>query len=228
MVNSTTLCWICSNPATTGEHRTKASDLKSEFGKISQKSPLYLNSKNKRNVKINSIKKSSELKYNSPLCPNCNNARTASHDNAWLAVSKNLRARKNLSKGSIIKLEKIFPGTVKDGMLKVHLFFVKQFGCAIQDLCIPIDIKEFSEAILNETAHPKVHISFGASNGQITGSSDVELMSIDGCCVFATWFYVIGEIAVNVMFAEPSENRQGLINSWHPSTVIKRMKLAEY
>ncbi len=35
-------CWICGDHATTGEHRTKASDLKSEFGVVSQKRPIYL------------------------------------------------------------------------------------------------------------------------------------------------------------------------------------------
>ena len=221
-------CWICGNAGTTGEHRTKASDLKSEFGKVTQKLPIYLSSDAKRNVKVNSIKKSEALKFSSLLCPNCNNSRSQPFDNAWLAVSENLRARSSLKEGSIIKLEKIFPGSVKIGMLNVHLYFVKIFGCAIQEFGIPLNIEDFSRAILNGTSHPKVHISFGASNGLETGLTNMETANLDGQCVFATWFYLVGRLAVNVMYAEPTEKRQGLICSWHPTTVIKRIRLAKY
>ena len=60
-------CWICGDNATTGEHILKASDLKSEFGDVSQQNPLYLNSKEKSNIKINSIRRSKELKFNTLL-----------------------------------------------------------------------------------------------------------------------------------------------------------------
>ncbi len=57
-------CWICGEEAKTGEHLTKASDLKSQFGDVSQKKPLYMHTEGKVNVKINSIKKSSDIKSN--------------------------------------------------------------------------------------------------------------------------------------------------------------------
>ena len=55
------------------------------------------------------------------------------------------------------------------------------------------------------------------------GNTDVESANIGGRCAFATWFYVIGEIAVNVMYAEPNEKRQGLINAWHPAVFVKEV-----
>jgi len=54
----------------TGEHTMKASDLKSEFGSVTQKTPLFLNSSLKKNVKINSIKKSRDIKSDALLCAN--------------------------------------------------------------------------------------------------------------------------------------------------------------
>lgn len=221
-------CWICGAEAKTGEHKLKASDLKSEFGKVSQQKPIYVHSANIQNLKVSSIRKSTALKYTAKICAQCNNDRTSDADKAWEKLSTYLRARKNLQTNSIISLENIFPGSTKISMLHVHLFFLKQFGCAIEELSIPIDILAFSEAILKNKPHPKVHISIGLSNGIQTGSTDVETASINGKCVFAAWMYTIGSITVNIMYAEPNERRKGLKNSWHPNTVTKRMKLAKF
>lgn len=221
-------CWICGDEAMTGEHTVKASDLKSEFGMVTQKTPLFLNSRVKKNVKINSIKKSRDIKFGALLCANCNNARTAPFDKAWEAMSKYLRCRSDLRGGGILRLEKVFPGKTKENMLNVHLFFAKLFGCAIEDLDVPIDIKGFRDAILNKRAHPYMYISFGASNGLATGNTDIESDKINGRCKYAVWFYVIGRIAVHIVYAEPNEKRKGLQNTWHPDNLSKRIKLAKY
>ncbi len=70
-----------------------------------------------------------------------------------------------------------------------------------------------------------VYLSFWPSSGMGTGNSDMETASNGGKCAFATWFYVIGSIAVNVMYVIPGEHRQGLRDSWHPSNVSKRLKI---
>lgn len=221
-------CWICGSEANTGEHRTKASDLKSEFGKISQQNPLYLHTKEKRNVKVNSIKRSKALKSDALICANCNNAETSAFDKAWESLSNYLRGREDLRKGSIVKLDKIFPGKVKDSMLNVHLYFVKLFGCAIKEHHVPIDLSIFSQSVLNKKAHPKVHICIGITKSLETGNTDLQTANLSGKCAFATWFYIIGNIAVNVMYAEPNEKRKGLINSWHPTKQTKRLCLSEF
>lgn len=223
------LCWICGNAAGTGEHKLKASDMRSEFGTVSQKNPLYYNSKLHKNARINSIKKSSIIKSTALICEECNTSRTSQDDRAWEAISEYLRSgRVCLRGGSTINLQKVFPGKTKSRMLNVHLYFVKQFGCAIKEFGIPIEIDNFSSAILNRTPHPNVFISFGSSNGILTGSTDVEVASLKGKCSFATWFYVVGNVAVNIMYSNENIKRQGLINSWHPSTVTKQIKVATY
>ncbi len=219
-------CWICGDEATTGEHLTKHSDLKSHFGHVSQTSPLFLHTKEKSNQRLKTIKKDSRLKSDALLCGRCNNDRTSEYDKAWEKLSGFLRQKKApLNKGDLIKLEKVFPGSVKRSMLRVHLFFVKLFGCAIIAHDVPIDIEPFRKGILEEKSVDNVYLALWPSNGRGTGNSDIESENLGGKCAYATWFYVIGDIAVNVMYAIPGERRLGLVDSWHPSTVTKRIKI---
>ena len=214
-------CWICGHEATTGEHKTKASDLHALYDGVSQKNPLFLNTDQRRNQKVGSIK-SDKFKFDSLICPNCNNARTARHDKAWAQLSKFLRERKPaIKKGDAISLDKAFPGAVSKSMLDVHLFFVKLFGCAIVELGAPIDINPFAEAILQQIPHQKVFLAFGSSLNMGTGMTDIETANIDGRSVYATWFYIVEPVAANVIYAEPSEKREGLVHAWHPSTITK-------
>ena len=214
-------CWICGNKATTGEHKTKASDLRALFNGVSQQNPLYLHTDQRRNQKVGSIK-SDKFKFDSLICPYCNNARTAPHDKAWAQLSNFLRERKPaIKKGETIPLEKVFPTNLSKSMLDVHLFFVKLFGCAVLELEAPIEINPFAEAILQQKPHPKVFLAFGSSLKMGTGMTDIETANIDGRCVYTTWFYIVEPIAVNVIYAEHSEKRGGLVHSWHPSTIKK-------
>jgi len=219
-------CWICGNEGSTGEHLTKASDLKSRFGTVTQQSPIYLHTDQKRNIRINSIKKSHELKSSAFICPHCNNARTATHDRAWEALSKYLRSKTQpIKKGDIIRLEKVFPGAVKRSMLHVHLYFVKLFGCAVVAHNIPVEIGPFSDAIMYGRPHEKIYLSFWFGKRLGTGYSNLETANIAGRCVYATWFYIIGSVAVNVIYAEPTEKRKGMVNAWHPKSITKRLRV---
>jgi hypothetical protein len=214
-------CWICGNQATTGEHKTKASDLRALYSGVSQKKPLYLHTDQKRNQKIGSIK-SNKFKFDSLICSYCNNARTARHDTAWEQLSKFFREKSPpIKKGDAISLQSIFPEAVSESMLDVHLYFVKLFGCAIIELEVPIDIRPFSEAILQKIPHPNVFLAFGSSLNMGTGMTNIETANLNSQCVYATWFYIVEPIAVNVIYSEPSEKREGLVHAWHPSTVLK-------
>ena len=92
-------------------------------------------------------------------------------------------------------------------MLKVHLYFVKLFGCHIAGNDISLDIIGFANAIMNGKAHPCVHLKFGY--GQIfagkpmTGISDMWLEPAPPgrSSPFATWFYYVDAISINVRFA---------------------------
>lgn len=219
-------CWICGGEGTTGEHLTKASDLKSRYGLVTQKSPIYIHTDQKRNIRISSIKKSRDFKSSALICSQCNNARTAAHDRAWAKLSTYLRNKNpTIKKGEIIRLDKVFPGSVKQSMLDVHLYFVKLFGCAVVAHDIPGEIEPFSDAIMHGKAHEKLYLAFWSGKGLGTGYSNLEMANIAGRCVYATWFYIIGSVAVNIIYAEPSERRKGMVNAWQPENVTKRLRV---
>ena len=57
-----------------------------------------------------------------------------------------------------------------------------------------------------------------------TGLTNIKTANIKGRCVYAIWFYYIVEpIAVNVIYAERFEKREGLVHAWHPSSISKRI-----
>jgi hypothetical protein len=98
-------------------------------------------------------------------------------------------------------------------MLNVHLFFVKLFGCQIIESelrlqnKIPIDIKSFSEAILNQRNHPNIYLSFKYRNQTITiaENSDIHVLinKATNEAAFATWLYCTGNLVVNIIYAFP-------------------------
>jgi hypothetical protein len=97
---------------------------------------------------------------------------------------------------------------------------------------IRIDTAPFANAILKGQPHPNVYLAFGpAPSGlptRIAGSSDVEVAMLDGICAFATWFYHIGDLWVNVMYAIDGERRDGLVHAWHPRFGCKRILMREF
>ncbi|MGZ8160674.1 MAG: hypothetical protein ACXWT1_13030 [Methylobacter sp.] len=226
-------CWICGAEAKTGEHLAKASDLKAIFPRVTQKNPLFLSTDKRRNEKIGSIRKSPQLKSNALICECCNTAKTAPHDKAWEKLSKYLREKKpQIKVGEKIKLNKVFPGSTNKSMLDVHLFFVKLFGCAIFEHNISsMDITGFSEAIMNQKPHPLVYLAISPSPNvgirKHVGRSNLEMESINGKCMYATWFYIIDSLLVNIIYAEPTERRKGLDHAWHPATVTKCIRISQ-
>lgn len=217
-------CWICGEEATTGEHLSKASDIRALFGPISQKRPIYLHRDDELNRRVNTIR-SSELKSNALLCEKCNTSRTAPYDRAWEVLSKYLRGRSDLRVDLNVRMNKPFPTNVNRNMRNVHLYFVKLFGCLILDGGVPIDIEPFRKALLEAKPHPNLHIAFWYQPDLASGYTDLETESDNERVIFATWMYLVMPIAVNVMFAEPGQHRLGLVGSWHPSVFSKRVQL---
>jgi hypothetical protein len=199
---------------------TKASDLRSLFGRPAR---LYLHTDAKRNRVVQGTR-SRALTFDAPLCDTCNNERTQPDDLAWETLSRYLQDRQPpLKMGDRIPLVRVFPGRVHSSMLGVHLYFVKLFGCLIAQHDIPIDLGAFRRAIMERRAHPNVHLAFWAVSWgyRAAGHTPVETMQAYGRVAFATWFYEVGPIAVNVMFAEPGQRRRGLTGSWHPDNLTK-------
>jgi len=115
-------------------------------------------------------------------------------------------------------------------MLNVHLYFVKIFGCLIAENGLPINIEEFSRAILNVAAHPRVHLAISALVYDLpcasVGYSNLSLAKLDGRTVYAIWFLTLDKFAVRIIYAEPNERRRGLCDAWHPSTIAKQLRIS--
>jgi hypothetical protein len=172
------------------------------------------------------------MKSDARLCAMCNSQRTQPYDRAWEKLSAYLRSRPNISGGDRIKLGKIFPRAVHKSMLHVHLFFVKLFGCLIAENSIPIAISDFSDAILNNTAHDNIYLAISSYTDGITfgsaGYSDLSTTQLNNRIVYATWIYTLDRFSIRVMYAEPTEHRKGLIDSWHPFSLKKCIRISNF
>ena len=225
-------CWICGNEGNTGEHLLKVSDLKSHFGHVSQKKPIFYHTEGKKNVPIGSIK-GKKLKSKALICNNCNSNLTQPYDKAWEKLSAYLRANwAELSKTRKLNLSKVFPGSSRKSLLDVHLYFVKLFGCRIIEHSIPIDISEFSNALQKRITHRAIFISIGNRPGEVkhkyAGVTPIESVNEGDRSVFATWLYIIDPIAVNIIYSTVPDNEKVLHNSWHPSMACKIIKLTRF
>ena len=223
-------CWICGQPGTTGEHLIKASDLKSYFGTVSQQKPIYQNSEARKNLSIGSIKASSKLKSAARLCATCNNQRTSAHDKAWSKLSSYLQDNlRTISKSGEVKLDKVFPGSIARDMKLVQLFFVKHFGCRVISDGVPINLESLSQAILNETEHPNVYISFLNVSAQLkhkyAGLTPIKAVNINGVSVFCSCAYIVGNLAVNIIYCTVENNQKVLKGAKKPSEMNKALSL---
>ncbi len=230
-------CWICgAEEAATREHLAKASDLKALFGKPSQSTPLFFSATdrpgmpNRLNLRVGSLK-SDTLKFVHRICLTCNSARTQPYDYAWEHCSRKLRASMPslLAKGEF-RANWLFPYDTRRAMLSLHLYFTKLFGCLVVEGGVPIDIAPLAKAIMSGKPHPNLCLAFGqlAMPVKMAGGSRVVARQKDGEVAFATWFYNLGDLAVDVMYALPDERRQGLEVAWHPRMGAKRLRFTRY
>lgn len=225
-------CWICGDEGHTGEHLVKASDLRSFFGKFSQKAPIYFHSSGKRNIPVGSIK-SDRFKSKAKICTRCNSSVTQPYDKAWEKLSSYLRGNfPQISARGKIDLSKVFPGATRQALLNVHLYFVKLFGCLIEEHNIPIDITPFAYAIKTRTAHKSIYLAFGPRLGTVkhkfAGVTPIDAVNKAGVTVFASWFYIVGDIAVDIIYSDDAEYMRVIRNYWHPNNAGKILRLSQF
>lgn len=223
-------CWICGSDARTGEHIVKRSDLDALFPNVTQASPLFVHKEKTRNHKVGSIR-SSKLTHPAKICARCNNSLTQSHDNAWQRLSNSMRTHTpSLNPGAAFRAQRAFPSHTHRNLLRVHLFFLKAFGCMIKSGNVDIPLDPFANAILQGCAHPNVYLKFGCGiDEDVAGVSDMCTASLEnGEITYATWIYQVGRIWVNLMFAHEGEERDGLIGAWHPRQGTAKLTMANF
>lgn len=226
MTNKSAQCWICGNPANSGEHMIKASDLRAMFGGT-LKQPLYFHTDNIKNLKLQSIK-ADRLKFSHVICHACNSTRTQKHDMAWEHFSDYTR-KLTFQVGDTLRLNKIFPYNSKHHMRWVQLYFVKFFGCAITEYNVPIDTQSFAEAINQDKLHPNIYLAFGPKPSDVqtkmAGVSDMQVWKNGQDVLFAVWFLFLDHITVSVMYAKEGHITEGTKGGWHPRQSPNRIRM---
>src|SRR5512145_2713797 len=102
-------CWICNDPATTGEHKIKHSDLKSALGTRPKSPRFFYHDQTTRNLPVQGFH-ADLLKSASRLCAKCNNERTQPYDRAWEQLSDWLRNRNpSIKPSDVIRGNRVFP-----------------------------------------------------------------------------------------------------------------------
>ncbi len=128
-------CWLCGDPANTGEHKVKRSDLERVHGKGPKFASAGLNYlKSDGRVVPLQGPNSAHLKYQGVLCEACNNARTQNFDRAYdqfaafvEANTEQLLARRQLD------FQAVFGKDWREKQGDLFKYFVKSFGCHIAD-----------------------------------------------------------------------------------------------
>jgi hypothetical protein len=227
------LCWICGDPADSGEHKSKKSDLKTIFGDVSAERPIHFHDGAKLNRKVKSLD-ADVLKWRKVICHHCNTTRTQPHDMAWERLHSGLRARfSTLKPGCVVRANKIFSRDTARAMLEVHLYFAKAMGCTIAMENAALDIGPFAKAIMTETAHPEFYLNFGMASGpavSVVQASPIRIwLNPDGTLIHATWFYNVDHLVIEGRLvpgavAQAVATKQG---AWHPRLGTNCLKIVK-
>ena len=216
-------CWICGALAKTREHKIKASDLLLHFGSITQNNPAVRWPKNKRQEYIKS-QKSPKFTFDSLLCACCNNSLTQPYDKAWETLSKYFFKNRNSHIcNSRWEPKKVFPGYSKTQMLNVHLYFIKWFGCKARDVDLPIDFSRLSECLKRNIPNENFYLVFGNTPGlpinrKYALETPIETVKFNesGLVHSAFSFYIIGQIAIKVIYTPEADFRTIVKGAWSP------------
>ena len=224
-------CWICGDDASSGEHLIKASDLRSYFGQVNQREPIYFHSGKRRNVPVGSVK-SNRFTSKALLCAKCNNERTQPYDRAWETLSRYLRHNwTSISKAKKVDLSKVFPGAVGRQSVNVHLYFVKLFGCRIVEANVPMSIGKFSECLLSGRAHDEVFLVLAATpflpNHKVAQVTEIQARNIESVTDKAVWIYTVGELSIQVGYLAKTANDILWPQAWHPNWSSKILKFGK-
>lgn len=146
-VSASSKCWWCGAPATTEEHRIKASTLRRVARASGAEVPsnVYKRSDDWDGL-LRSLNKGSQVRWRKNMCASCNNARSQPFDEAYDVVEafivKNVDAMEHYRE---IHWCDVYGRDWRPGAENLGRYFGKQLGCmlATQQLPIPMDLISF-------------------------------------------------------------------------------------
>lgn len=144
--NLTFTCWWCGQPADTGEHKFKRSDLHRAFGRGAwgQDNPvIHVSVRGQGNLDSSNA---ARLKFTPVLCADCNSARSQPFDLAYERFADYfvINADRLLDEGSF-DWAAVFPNDWRAGQLNVARYWVKHIGCRLAHEGVPVhpDLRTF-------------------------------------------------------------------------------------
>lgn len=231
------LCWICrTRQADSSEHMLKASDVRSRVSDLSQKNPIFLQINNQAtNIRIGSSR-SERLTFEQRICAYCNNTLTRPYDLAWQTLSEYLCANwPQIKRLRRFDLSGPFPGATRRSALLVHLYFVKLFGCKLNDENDDaIDLGPFSDALTRGKPHPEVHLLFCnddvASDYFLFYNSEIHVLErkADSQALTAVWMYGVRPMIIKVAYIRSGAPFNTPGDPWHPAKAGKIVKLSPF
>jgi hypothetical protein len=222
------LCWICGDPATTGEHKTKQSDLRAVLGTPSQERPFYYHDGTTRNRLVRSYR-ADFLKSPSWLCAPCNNHRTQPYDRAWECLSHWLRTRRPpVTIGDVIRADRVWPQGATAQMRNVQLFFTKLTGCHLVQAGINFDQASLAKSLLTGKSNSCVYLKFRMSRtNTLVGMLDLlsDVSPGGDPCGLVVWIYSLGSLAIEIQYVNTSGRHISVPDAWHPSSGSNRFMI---
>ena len=156
-------CWICNNEAETGEHKFKSSDLKRLHGKQFDNSLILSLDGDEFNIQGPN---SNLVKHNIPICKNCNNNLTSSHDKAYdKFIIESTKSFENLYESRYINVFNIYGDNWKNELRNFYKYFAKQIGCRISKFKGVEYPKSLSKFILKDEEIQSLKLSFHIKEG---------------------------------------------------------------
>ena len=97
---------------------------------------------------------------------------------------------------------------------------------------MPIDISSFRTALLRSKSHKNIYLAIGPSPGNIdhkyAGLTPIESLNLNGDSAFATWLYMIDQIAVNIIYVTKYRHPNVMENTFHPDNFTVNLKIKEF
>lgn len=219
-------CWICGSDANSGEHKAKASDVRSLLGTPTNKIPFHLRMGDKK-LKLKGVD-TDLLKWNQKICSQCNNSLSAPYDKAWEIFSSFLQKH---SRGlPSINLKTVFGAKFEEQYLNFYLYFIKQFGCYVSSSNADIDLKSFSDSLVNKEVNPNFYIRLSFFRNwpvqKIIALTDMSIQSDDQGVCAAIAGYGIGPWCVDMAYWDPRVPAPPIISSsCNPPTKNEQMRV---
>ena len=228
------VCWICRIKPDSGEHRFKASDVRTRAAGLSQKKPIFLQRDGQATNDAITGAKARMLKFNRSICSDCNNSLTQPYDKAWERLSTYLYTNwPTIVSQGWFDLRGPFPTETRRAAFHVHLYFVKLFGCKLVEDDVPLDLSRFSRALLTGKAHPEVCVAIalppsGTDQIMFYDSEVGAMRNQEGSFHGAIWMYVARPVAVKVGWIKAGAPLHLPGHPWHPGRPKRYVSLSPY